>query len=403
MSSLNTIAVIGASLAGLRAVETLRAEGFDGRLVLVGAEQHLPYDRPPLSKEILQGKWEPEQTQLKKDGYEDLDLDLRLGRRALSLDPSARSVELDDGSRVVCDGLILATGASVKRPASLSGLGGVHYLRTLDDALAIGRGLEDGPRVAVVGAGFIGAEVAASCRARGLEVTLIDPLPTPMSAGLGTEMGAVCARLHADSGVDLRMGVGVEALFGKERVQGLRLGDGSRVDADLVVVGVGVTAETAWLESSGIGLDDGVVCDAHCRSSIEWVFAAGDVARWYNPRYGRHMRVEHWTNAVGQGVAAARNLLAGTTGASNYHPVPTFWSDQHGVKIQFAGTAAAGDQVRVVHGSTDENRFVAFYGNRGSLSAVLTFRRPRLSMLCSQWLEEGMSWDNALERAAAEL
>jgi NADPH-dependent 2,4-dienoyl-CoA reductase/sulfur reductase-like enzyme len=400
MSMPRNIVVVGASLAGLRAVEALRRAGFDGSLTLVGAEPHLPYDRPPLSKEVLQGRWDADRTPLRKsEDYADLALDLRLGRRAVRLDTSARSLELDDGESVPYDGLLIATGAAARQLAGTPDLPGIHLLRTLDDALAIRSALEKSPRVAVVGAGFIGAEVAASCRARGLEVTLIEALPVPLAHALGPEMGGVCAAIHRDEGVDLRCGVAVDGFDGGSRVERVRLSDGSAVEADLVVVGIGVRPETSWLESSGLELADGVVCDETCATRAPGVVAAGDVARWHNPRFEEVMRVEHWTNAVEQAEHAAATLLAGPGGASAFAPVPFFWSDQYKAKIQFAGRAAPDDEMQVVHGSTDERRFVALYGRAGRLTGALAFNRARLLMGYRKQLEEGVSWEDALSRA----
>ncbi len=400
MTSLHTVAVVGGSLAGLRALETLRRDGYEVEIVWIGAESHLPYDRPPLSKEVLRGDWEAERTALRKQGLEELALDLRLGRRAIALDPAARSVELEGGERVRYDGLVIATGATPRRLPGTPELAGIHLLRTLDDSLAIRRELEKNPRVVVVGAGFIGAEVAASCRARGLEVALVEPLPVPMLRGLGRAMGDVAAELHRSHGVDLRCGVSVEALEGEHRIERVRLSDGSVLDADLVVVGIGVTPETCWLSSSGLELEDGVVCDASCATRAPGVVAAGDVARWYNPLFDESMRVEHWTNAVEQGVAAAKRLLGGPDAAEPFAPVPLFWSDQFELKIQFAGRMQPHDEFRVVHGSVKEHRFVALYGRAGRLVGALAFNRPRQLMGYRQLIAERTAWDDALAQAA---
>lgn len=376
MRKLERIAVVGASLAGLRAAESLRRLGYGGALVLVGAEKHLPYDRPPLSKELLQGRWEVDRIGLRRQPYEELELDLRLGVRATALDLAARELVLGDGVRELFDALVLATGASPRRLRGQPDLPGVHLLRTLDDALALRAALEARPRVLVVGAGFIGAEVAASCRARGLQVTLVEPLPVPLARGLGEAMGRVCAELHRDQGVDLRCGVGVSGFQGHQRVERVTLSDGSSVEADLVVVGIGAAPETGWLEGSGLRLDDGVVCDGFC-AAAPGVFAAGDVARWHNPLFGEEMRVEHWSNAVEQGSYVAERLAGTDLGAQPFAPVPFFWSDQYGVKIQFAGRMRPDDEVRLVAGSLAERKFTALYGRAGRLSGVLAWSRPR--------------------------
>ena len=374
--ALQNIAIAGASLAGLRAAESLRRLGYDGRLVVVGAEKHLPYDRPPLSKELLQGRWDVDKIGLRKRPYEELALDLRLGVRAQSLDLAARELALDDGTRERFDALVIATGASPRRLRGQPELAGLHVLRSLDDALAIRAALDARPRVLIVGAGFIGAEVAASCRARGLEVTVVEPLPVPLARGLGESMGRVCGELHRDHGVDLRCGVGVTRVEGAGRVERVALSDGAVLPADLVVVGIGAAPETAWLAGSGLRIDDGVVCDSHC-AAAPGVFAAGDVARWHNPLFDEVMRVEHWSNAVEQGSYVAERLAGSDVGAGPFAPVPFFWSDQYDVKIQFAGRMRPDDEVRVVAGSLAERKFTALYGRAGRLSGVLTFSRPR--------------------------
>jgi NADPH-dependent 2,4-dienoyl-CoA reductase/sulfur reductase-like enzyme len=399
LSNLRTIAIVGASLAGLRAAETLRHEGYDGRVTLVGSEAHLPYDRPPLSKELLAGAWEPEQTALRKQPYDDLDLDLRLGQRAVGLDLDERVVELEGSERVLFDGLVVATGAHPRTLPDTPRLDGVFLLRTLEDCLAIRARLDAGPRVVVIGAGFIGSEVAATCRTRGLDVTVLEMLPVPMVRGVGPVIGDVCGRLHRDHGVDVRCGVRVAGFAGAHRVERVLLADGSAVDADLVVVGVGVTPETRWLADSGLTLDDGVVCD-DTLVAAPGVVAAGDVARWPNPLFGgASMRLEHWTNATEQGVAAARRLLAGDNGEP-FAPVPFVWSDQYDVKIQTVGWIRGDDDVVIADGSLDERRFVALFGRAGRLVGALGFSRPRIVMQYRRMIADRASWDDALAHAA---
>lgn len=400
MAALEEIAIVGASLAGLRAAEALRGEGFEGRLTLVGAESHLPYDRPPLSKEVLAASWEPEKASLVRgDSFEKLALTLRLSRRAVSLDTKERRVELDDGERIAYDGLIIATGASPRALPGTPALAGIHTLRTLDDCLAIRRDLEESPRVAVVGSGFIGAEVAATCRGRGLEVSLIDVLPEPLGPVLGPEVGRALAAEHADQGVRLHLGMGVAGFEGGERVEHVVLSDGERIDADVVVVGIGVAPSIGWLEGSGIELDDGVVCDATCATSAPGVVAAGDVASWYNPLFERRMRVEHWSNAVEQGRAAALRLLGGDEAADPYTAIPFFWSDQYGLKIQACGDLHDTDERRVVYGSLAERRFVKLYGRAGRLVGALAFNEPRRLMSYRRILREPLSFEDAVAQA----
>jgi 3-phenylpropionate/trans-cinnamate dioxygenase ferredoxin reductase subunit len=379
--SLDTIAIVGASLAGLRSAQALRRLGFAGRLVAIGDEPHLPYDRPPLSKEVLAGKWDAARTNLLRPEDEGLGVEWRLGERAAGLDLAAREVVLASGERVAHDALVIATGSAARRIPKLPALAGVHVLRTLDDALALRAELERAPRVAVIGAGFIGAEVAATCRARGLEVAMLEALPAPLERGLGREMGTLLGEIHRDHGVDLRCNASVARLLGEGRVEGLELADGTRIPADVVVVGIGSVPNTAWLESSGLELVDGVLCDASCRATrAPRVVAAGDVARWPNELFGETMRIEHWTNATEQADHAAATLLAGESGGAPFRPVPFVWSDQYDCKIQIAGRIAPGDEACLVDGSLAERRFVVAYGRHGKLTGALGLGRPRVVM-----------------------
>jgi 3-phenylpropionate/trans-cinnamate dioxygenase ferredoxin reductase component len=397
----DSVAIAGASLAGMHAAHTLRKEGFDGRLVVVDAEDRLPYDKPPLSKQVLAGSWEPERITLPAVG-EDLDIEWMLGRRCVSLDLDQRTIVLDDATAVPFDGAVIATGASARRLAGQPELPGLHLLRTLDDCLALRADLDRGPsRVVVVGAGFIGAEVAATCRERGLDVTLLEAAPVPLERALGAEIGLVCAALHRSHDVDLRLGAAVAGFAGSERVEAVLLGDGSTVEAEVVVVGVGVAPNTGWLEGSGLVLDDGVVCDETLLAA-PGVVAAGDIARWPSRRFGTHLRVEHWENAVQQGEAAARRLLAGPLDAVGgtplepFDPVPWFWSDQYDRKIQLAGRSGSDHDVEVVIGSVEEHRFVALYGKGGRVQGVLGFSRPRHVMQLRQLVVDGVPWEDGI-------
>jgi NADPH-dependent 2,4-dienoyl-CoA reductase/sulfur reductase-like enzyme len=397
---LQSIVVVGGSLAGIRCAEALRRQGYAGRLTLLGAEARPPYDRPPLSKEVLRGAREPESLALvEPDALAALALDLRLGRAAASLDLAGRAVVLEGGERVPFDGLVIATGAAPRRLPGTPPLAGVHVLRTLDDCLRLRGELERAPRVVVVGAGFIGAEVAATCRARGLAVTLLETLPAPLAAAVPVAIGETIAAVHRDAGVTLRCGVRVTGFEGGTRVAAVKLDDGSRIPADVVVVGIGVTPNTAWLAGSGLALDDGVICDETLAAAPD-VVAAGDVARWTNPLFGESMRIEHWTNAVEQGGAAAERLLAGPAAAKPFAPVPFVWSDQYDRKIQVAGVVSPRDEMKIVDGSLAERRFVALFGRAGRLVGALAMNRPRQLVACRKQIREGASFEATVTAAA---
>ncbi|MFM9373610.1 NAD(P)/FAD-dependent oxidoreductase [Streptomyces sp. Da 82-17] len=368
---MRTVTVVGASLAGLYAARELRAQGFDGRLVIVGEEQHRPYDRPPLSKDFLAGKATEEDLAL-SDDEETLELgaEWMFGVRARGLDARGRTVLLENGRTVSTDGVVIATGARARRlPGPL--LPGVHTLRTLDEARALRTDLRRGTqRVVVIGGGFIGAETASSCAAMGHDVTVVEAAPMPLLPQLGPEMAAVVARLHERGGVRLVTGTGVAAIEGETAVTGVRLADGRLFPADVVVVGIGATPNTEWLAGSTLAVHDGVLCDDGCVTNLPQVVAVGDVAR-----VGGH-RAEHWTSATAQPRVAVRNLLAGHT-VEHVRPLPYFWSDQYGSRIQFAGRREQGDVPRVVEGSTEEGGFLAVYERDARTTAVLALDRPR--------------------------
>jgi 3-phenylpropionate/trans-cinnamate dioxygenase ferredoxin reductase subunit len=399
---LESIVVVGASLAGLRCAEALRRQGYQGRLTLVGAEDRPPYDRPPLSKEVLRGARDEQSLALvKPEALAALGLDLRLGRAAASLDLAARAVVLEGGERLGFDGLVIATGASPRRLPGTPPLAGIHLLRTLDDCLRLRGELARGPRVAVVGAGFIGAEVAASCRQLGLEVTLLETLPFPLGAAVPPAIGETLAAIHRDAGVTLRCGVRVAGFAGEDRVEGVRLEGGALLPADVVVVGIGVAPEIGWLKGSGLPLGDGVLCDETLAAGAPGVVAAGDVARWHNPLFGESMRVEHWTNAVEQGGAAAERLLAGPAAGKPFAPVPFVWSDQYDRKIQMAGRMDPRDEMRVVHGTLEERRFVALFGRAGRLVGALAINRPRQLVGFRKQIREGRGFAEAVAEAGS--
>ncbi|MGW2567849.1 NAD(P)/FAD-dependent oxidoreductase [Streptomyces sp. NPDC001537] len=374
---MRTVAVVGASLAGLSAARSLRKQGYDGRLVVIGDETHRPYDRPPLSKEFLAGTIGEADLVLETDD-EDLQAEWLLGARASGLDRDRRAVLLADGRELRADGIVIATGAAARTLPGAEGLSGVHTLRTLDDARALRDELARGGRLVVIGGGFIGAEVASTAYALGLDVTVIEAAPTPLAGPLGETMGAVVSALHADHGVRLLCGVGVKGLSGERQVDAVLLEDGRSVPADIVVVGVGARPCVEWLEGSGIALDNGVKCGADGRTSLAGVVAVGDCANWYDPRAGAHRRVEHWTGARERPDAAVATLLAGGAVEPGVPRPPYFWSDQYGVKIQFAGHAAGADSVTVEEGAADDRNVLAVYRRAGQPVAVLGMNQPRL-------------------------
>jgi 3-phenylpropionate/trans-cinnamate dioxygenase ferredoxin reductase subunit len=359
MSADQTFVIVGASLAGAKAAETLRAEGFDGRLLLIGAEDERPYERPPLSKEYLRGEAGREKVYVHEAGfYAEHDIELRLERRALDLDIAAGELTLDDGERLRYDRLLLTTGAEPRR-LSVPGadLEGVLYLRSVGDSDALRARLDRGGTVVVIGAGWIGAEVAASARQRGLEVTVLDPLSVPLERVLGGEVGAIYRDIHADHGTRLLMGTEVEAFEGGTAVERVRTTDGRALECDFVVVGVGVEPRTELGEKAGLTLDNGIAVDERLRTSAPAVLAAGDVANARHPFYGERIRVEHWANALNQGPAAARSMLGGD---APYDRLPYFFSDQYDVGMEYSGFARTWDRV-VLRGEPGKREFIAFY------------------------------------------
>lgn len=387
---MDRVVIVGASLAGLRAAESLRAGGHEGRITVVGDEKHRPYDRPPLSKQVLTGKVEPEATALPVE--EGLDLEFVLGTAAVGLDTDRRRVLLAGGSDLAYDGLVIATGATPRVLPAAPPRPGVHYLRTLDDAVALRDDLRAAGSVVVIGAGFIGLEVACSAATTGHPVVVVEALPVPLERALGAEVGRAVMEWHLAKGLDLRAGQAFGTIAGADRPEAVILSDGTRLPADLVVVGTGVAPTTSWLERSGVDLDDGVLCDERLRvlrggRPLPDVVAAGDVARWAHPGYGERIRVEHWTNATEAGEAAGRTLLLGER-AEAYSPVPYFWSDQHGMKLQFVGRASAGDETVLLEGGWDDDRLLVAYGRRGRLVGALGLRRPARVMALQRMIAE---------------
>ena len=359
MAAEQTFVIVGGGMAGAKAAETLREEGFDGRIVLIGAESLRPYERPPLSKDYLRGETEQEKVHVHSEAYYgEHDIDLRLGREVSRLDTGSREVTLDDGETLRYDRLLLATGAEPRRlPIPGADLDGVLYLRTVPDSDRIRERLDRGGSLVVVGAGWIGAEVAASARQRGMEVTIVEPMSVPLERVLGPEMGAFYRDVHADQGVRLLLGTGVEGFEGGTAVERVRTNDGQTLDCDAVVVGVGVKPRTALAEAAGLAMGDGVLADELLQTSAEGVFAAGDVVSAQHPFYGQRIRVEHWANALEQGPAAARNMLGA---GAPYDKLPYFFSDQYDVGMEYAGYATSWDRV-VVRGDLAGREFIAFW------------------------------------------
>ncbi|MCV7398663.1 FAD-dependent oxidoreductase [Mycobacterium fragae] len=371
---LQQVIVVGAGVAGARAAESLRLDGYDGALTIVGAERHAPYHRPPLSKKLLSGK-------VHRAGIDmapQFDLDARVlrGASAVGLDMSSRTVQVRDENQDMSlrfDGLVIASGADPRQWPGGPVPDGVYLLRTVEDCLAIRKRLGSRPRVVVVGGGFIGAEVAATCRSMGLDVALIEKAVGPLVQALGEELAPCWAELHRQHGVDVRIGVGVDEFIGNGRVEAVRLTDGSQLSADVVVVGLGVAPATDWLADSGLRVDGGVVCDATgAAEGATDVVAAGDVARWWHPLYEQHLRIEHWDHAARQGAAAARTLLAGSDNAEPYDEVPYFWSDQYDFKIQLLGVTTDYDSFQIIEGDPRTSQFVAAYGRGGHTIAVVS-------------------------------
>jgi 3-phenylpropionate/trans-cinnamate dioxygenase ferredoxin reductase component len=360
MADRDPMVVVGGGLAGGKAVETLRDEGYDGPVVIVTEEPERPYERPPLSKEYLNGGKDREVIYVHEPGwYDEHDVELRTGVRAVGLDPAEHAVALDGGERLPYRAVLLATGAAPRRLRLPGGdLDGVLVLRSAADSDRLKAELSAGDkRVAVVGAGWIGLEVAAAARSYGNEVTVVEPQPAPLRQVLGDEIGGVFARLHRDNGVDLRLNTGVREFRGDGRVRAVVTDDGAEIPADLVVVGIGVVPRTELAEAAGLDVDNGVVVDSALRASAPDVFAAGDIASWLHPRYGRHIRVEHWANALNGGPAAARAMLGQEV---VYDRLPYFFTDQYDLGMEYSGLAGREQRV-VTRGDVDGREFIAFW------------------------------------------
>ena len=360
------IVIVGGGLAAARTAEQLRRSAFDGSITIVGAEGHLPYDRPPLSKQVLRSELD-DVTLKPREFYDDNKITLALGSAVRSMDTGAQTVTLDDGSLLEYDDVVIATGLVPRRIPSFPALPGIHVLRSFDESMALREEAGAARRAVVVGAGFIGCEVAASLRGLGIDVVMVEPQPEPLASVLGAQIGALVSRLHRAEGVDVRTGVGVDSVTGRDRVEKVALTDGSELDTDLVVVGIGSRPATDWLEGSGVEVDNGVVCDRVGRTNAPHVWALGDVASWQNAT-GHQARVEHWSNVAEQARVLVPSLL-GQELPSNLVVVPYFWSDQYDIKIQCLGEPEADDVVHLVE--DDGRKFLAYYERDGVVAGVV--------------------------------
>jgi 3-phenylpropionate/trans-cinnamate dioxygenase ferredoxin reductase subunit len=366
MTSKQTFLIVGAGLAGAKAADTLRGEGFDGRVVLLGEEAERPYERPPLSKDFLRGEAEQEPYVHDAGFYAEEEIELRTSTEVVAIKPGSSEVELAGGQRIAYDALLLATGAEpVRLPIPGGALDGVHYLRDLGDARALGEAFGPGARIAVIGAGWIGAETAASARQKGADVVLIERGEVPLERVLGPDVGVIFRDLHRAHGVEFVAGACVESFEGSSAVEAVALGDGRRVEADHVIVGVGVRPRTSLAEAAGLSIENGVLTDASLRTSVANIYAAGDVANAFHPFYGAHLRVEHWANALNQGPAAARAMLGQDV---SYDEIPYFFSDQYDLGMEYGGHSTAWDEV-VYRGDVEGRECVVFWLREGRLEA----------------------------------
>ena len=375
MAAKESYVIVGANLAGGSAAETLRREGFDGLIHLIGLEPDRPYDRPPLSKEYLRGEKEREKLFFKPpEFYDEQEIGLRLGTGATRLDPAGQTVELDTGETLKYDKLLLATGGRIRKlKVPGTDLEEVYYLRTIGNSQRLAESINRSRKAVVVGAGFIGSEVAASLRMKGLDVTLLEIEPVPLRHVLGDELGEIYADIHRGHDVDLRLSEGIAEIQGHRRAERVITSSGASIDCDLVVIGVGVAPQTRLVDGTGIEVDNGILVDEYCRTSLPNIFAAGDVANWWHPGLGQRLRVEHWDNALNQGAAAARSMLGRQ---ESYAPLLYFWSDQYDLNIQYLGHAVKWDHI-VYRGDPQQQKFTAFFMDDGLVLAALVVNRFR--------------------------
>jgi 3-phenylpropionate/trans-cinnamate dioxygenase ferredoxin reductase subunit len=391
-----TFVIVGANLTGGAAVSTLRDQGFDGRIVLIGDEIHPPYERPPLSKGYLRGQESFEDTLLRpREWYEQNDVDLLLGKTASRIDPADRVVEVDDGDRISYDRVLVATGGRNRHlPVPGGDLEGVRYLRTVEDSDAIRSEAQPGRKAAVVGAGFIGCEVAASLRSLDVEVEVVEIFEVPLVRVVGPEIGRLYESIHRDHGVRFHFDESVERFEGTGRVEAIVTSKKNRIECDFAVVGVGIRPATEVVEGSGVEVGNGIIVDQFCRTNVDGVYAAGDVANHEHPLFQRQMRVEHWDNALKQGAAAARNMMGTEASFADPH---WFWSDQYDVNLQYMGFATEWDEL-VVRGSLEDRNFVGFYVKDGIVDAVVGMNRGREVRRAAGVIQSRQPVDTALLR-----
>lgn len=389
--------MVGGGLAALRATEELRKKGYDGEIAIVTSGSRLPYDKPPLSKDLLLGKTTPGEIVYRDEAfYRDQEVDVYLDHHATDLRIHER-VLIANGAAIHFDDLVVCTGAS-PRPLPLNTqLGGIHTVGSIEDTLEVSELLKQGsPRVVIMGAGFIGAEVASGARALGLDTTIVNLADTPLERAVGQEMGRHLSALHADYGVKLHCGMTISELYGTDRVEQILLSNGQRIPCDVLVVGIGSTPNIEWLRGSALELGNGIVCDASLCAGVPGIYAAGDVAYWPNGLFDRWMRCEQWTNAADQGRHVARNILAGHDARMPFEGSNYFWSDQYGHRIQFAGSEAA-DEIAIVKGSIESRRFVAYYRKGHLLCGALAVDSARELMQAKMQIEKRTSWADALD------
>ncbi|WP_166462556.1 NAD(P)/FAD-dependent oxidoreductase [Amycolatopsis acidicola] len=390
------VVIVGASVAGVATADALRKAGHDGGITLVDADRHLPYDKPPLSKGALKPDWDARKSLLRPEQhYRDQGIELVLGQPARALDPARPMVTLDSGGEIGGDAVVIATGVRARRLPGMPPLRGVHTIRNLDDSVALRRELSGAPKLVIVGGGFIGAEVASVAVSLGADVTIVEARERPFQHLFGADVALSLARRHDKHGVRLLCGQGVARLSGEAKVEQVVLTDGTVLDADVVLLGLGAEPVVDWLAGSGVRVENGVVCDDSGRTNRRNVYAAGDVAAWWYPTARRHMRVEHWTTAKEQGTAVARAILGSSAPAPS---VPYFWSDQYGSRLQFLGTSEGYDSSRVSHGSLGTDEYVVLYRKAGTVIGALGLGATRELMRCRALIGHA---DQGTERAIA--